>query len=694
MSIEHGTKITASHRLRKAFVYVRQSSMRQLVENTESTRRQYDLHQAARDLGWPSDHIVTIDSDQGQSGASHDRSGFKKLVAEVGLGHAGIVLGLEVSRLARNSADWHHLLEICALTQTLISDEGGVYDPAHFNDRLLLGLKGTMSEAELYVMRARLRGGALNKARRGELACPLPVGLVYDAQQRVVLDPDVQVQDSVRLVFRTYERVGSAYGTAQYFKERGLLFPKRIHGGPRRDELEWSPLHACRAVSVLRNPRYAGAFAYGRERTRKRPNVRDGRQRVPREQWLAFVPDAHPGYITWARYESIGARLRASSRASGDFGQPSPREGSALLQGLLLCGACGRRMRVRYRQRAGRVEPAYWCMTSEDGVNASFCTWAPGAGIDDAVGKLLLQSLTPMAVDLALAIEQEIGARAQQTDRLRLQQVERARYEADLARRRYMQVDPDHRIVAASLEKLWNDALRALTELQNEHDRRRSDERCAREPAERERLRALGTDLAAVWHDPNTAPRDRKRIARLLIEDVTFRRDDSVHLLLRFRGGATETLTLPRLRPNWQLRQTDPTTVARIDALLATHTSTEIATILNQEGRKTGAGLTFTVHRVNTVVHAAGLKTLKQRLIAAGLCTTPELARRLGVDVETVRSWQRDRKIDGRRCGGRGEWMYHPDVRPMHANPRLALPLPPPERQASCDMGSTTKGAV
>ena len=309
------------------------------------------------------------------------------------------------------------------------------------NDRLLLGLKGTMSEAELYVMRARLRGGALNKARRGELACPLPVGLAYDPQKRVVLDPDAQVQGSIRLLFQTFDRLGTAHATVKHFHQNGLLFPKREHGGARHGELSWTPLRPSRSVAVLRNPRYAGAFAYGRERSHKRPDARDARQRVAREQWHALVLDAHPGYITWAEHESIGARLAASARMHGDFGQRSAREGVALLQGLLLCGACGMRMRVRYKQRRDALAPAYTCYR-HDGANiGSHSIWLPGLGVDAAVGDLLIRSLTPMAVDVALAVEQEIGVRVEQTDRLHAQQIERAQYHVDLARCRFMQVD-------------------------------------------------------------------------------------------------------------------------------------------------------------------------------------------------------------------------------------------------------------
>ncbi|MGH8703150.1 MAG: recombinase family protein, partial [Burkholderiales bacterium] len=357
-------KVTASHLKRSAYLYVRQLTVRQVFENTESTQRQYALRQRAVALGWPTDKVIVIDTDLGQSGASAvDRQGFQKLVAEVGMGRAGIVLGLEVSRLARNSADWHRLLEICALTDTLILDEDGVYDPAHFNDRLLLGLKGTMSEAELHVLRARLRGGILNKARRGELRCRLPVGLVYDASGRVVLDPDQQVQETVRLLFQTFARTGAAHATIKYFRQQGLLFPRRVAAGAQKGELAWAPLSLGRASSALHNPWYAGAYAYGRGRWRKHPDGRGRHERLPQDQWHVLIRDAHPAYISWQEYERIEQRLRASAKAIGfERNGGPPREGPGLLQGRVLCGLCGSRMSVHYNtRRSGELITNYVC---------------------------------------------------------------------------------------------------------------------------------------------------------------------------------------------------------------------------------------------------------------------------------------------------------------------------------------------
>ncbi len=359
-------KVNAGRLKRNAYLYVRQSTIRQVFENT-STKRQYALRQQAVALGWQTEQIIVIDSDLGQSGASAvDREGFQQLVAEVGLGKAGIVLGLEVSRLARNTTDWHRLLEICALTDTLILDEDGVYDPAHFNDRLLLGLKGTMSEAELHIIKARLQGGILNKARRGELQCSLPVGFVYNALNQPVIDPDKQVQESIRFFFETFQRAGSAVATLKAFRKQGLLFPRRLKKGPRKGDLLWAELTHSRTLQVLHNPRYAGAFVYGRTRIRKQANGRDTFLKCAKEQWI-LIPGMHAGYISWEQYEEHQRRLRENAQAHGhDRRESPPREGAALLQGLVLCGICGHRMSVRYHNRGTRPVPDYVCQ--KDGI--------------------------------------------------------------------------------------------------------------------------------------------------------------------------------------------------------------------------------------------------------------------------------------------------------------------------------------
>jgi len=588
MSADVQQKVTTTHLQRAAYLYVRQSTLRQVLENTESTKRQYALKERAVGMGWPRERVVVIDSDLGQSGAASDREGFQKLVAAVGLGEVGVVLGLEVSRLARSSADWHRLLEICALTDTLILDEDGLYNPGHFNDRLLLGLKGTMSEAELHVLRARLLGGILAKASRGELEMALPAGLVYGPEGRVVLDPDRQVQDALRTFFDTFRRTGSASATVRSFRERGLLFPRRLRNGPHLGELVWNPLLHWRALRVLKNPRYAGAFAFGRTRSRK--TLKGQATRIlPREEWHALLPDAHPGYISWTEHEENLRRLHENARAQGEDRRQSPaREGPALLQGLVLCGRCGERMTVRYHVRRGHLVPAYLCQKQGIENGAPPCQYIMGASLDAAIGDLLVAAVTPLALEAALAVQQELQVRTEEVDRLRRQQVERARYEAELAQRRYLRVDPEHRLVADSLEADWNQKLRALAAAQEEYERQGEAGAHLLNEQQRAAVMTLATDFPRLWRDPQTQDRERKRMVRLMLEDVTLLKGDRLLAHVRFRGGATQSLDLPLPLNAWQLRQTDPAVMELIDALLEDHTDREIVQILNARGCKPG----------------------------------------------------------------------------------------------------------
>jgi DNA invertase Pin-like site-specific DNA recombinase len=390
-------KVTAAHLSRTALLYVRQSSLKQVIHNTESAIRQYDLRGKAIALGWAADQVTVIDIDQGRSGASAaDREGFQQLVAEVSLGRAGIVLGLECSRLARNNADWHQLLELCAVTGTLICDEDGLYDPRSFNDRMLLGLKGTMAESELHFIKARLRGGQLSKARRGELVMPLPIGLAYDAAGHVVLDPDAAIQGAVRHLLATFEATGSATAIVKAFNAAGLTFPWRHRKGPRKDEVDWQPLGHHTVLRILHNPRYAGCFTYGRTAHQIRPGGKDSARKLPRDQWTSFIPGAHPGYITLDQYEANIARLTANAAAHGrDRTAGPPREGPALLQGLIICGRCGNRMTIRYHHRRDQQVPTYMCQ--RDGIENGrpACAAIPGGDLDHVIGQLLITALTP-----------------------------------------------------------------------------------------------------------------------------------------------------------------------------------------------------------------------------------------------------------------------------------------------------------
>jgi len=656
-------KVKASHLKRDAYLYIRQSTIRQVFENTESTKRQYGLRERAVALGWPLERIHVIDSDLGQSGASAvDRAGFQRLVSEVGMGQAGIVLGLEVSRLARNSTDWHRLLEICALTDTLILDEDGIYDPSHFNDRLLLGLKGTMSEAELHVLRARLRGGLVNKARRGELCISPPVGLAYDTAGGVILDPDKQVQGSLRLLFQTFRRTGSAMATVKAFRQQGLLFPRRLRAGACKGELVWTELQHSQILRILHNPRYTGAFVFGRTRTRKRVDGGIGVKGLPRHEWDTLIPNAHPGYISWEQYEQNQSQLRENAQASGvDRRRSPPREGPALLQGLVICGICGNRMTVRYHTRRGLLCPEYVCQMSGIEHAVPICQSVPGAAIDRTVGDILIEAMSPLALEVALAVQQELQSRLDEADRSRQTNVQRARYEADLAQRRYLRVDPDNRLVADTLEADWNNKLRALAEAQQEYERRRQADREVLSDEQRTALFSLTTDFPRLWRDPATPYRERKRMVRLLLEDVTLVRDDKVTLHIRFKGGVHKTVTLPLPLNAWQQRSTRPDVVQGIDRLLDRHNDQEIATILNEHGYRSGEGHSFCASIVRRIRNSHELRTRFDRLREAGMLTLQEIASLLGVSERTVRIWKDYGLLIGHEYNGKNECLYeHP----------------------------------
>ena len=653
-------KITAAHLSRLAYLYVRQSTLRQVFENTESTQRQYALRDRAAALGWPLDRIVVIDSDLGQSGASGaDREGFQRLVSEVGLGRVGIVLGLEVSRLARNSTDWHRLLELCALSDTLILDEDGLYDPAHFNDRLLLGLKGTMSEAELHVLKARLRGGILSRARRGELKQMVPVGFVHDAQDRVILDPDVQVQAAVRLFFDTFRRTGSCLAVVKEFHAKELLFPRRLRSGAHKGELVWAELLHCRARQIIHNPRYAGAFVFGRTKHRRLPSGKYSSRQVPSEEWI-LLRDMHPGYITWEEYLSNLQRVKGNALAWSTERHRGPaREGTALLQGLVICGACGERMSVRYHSHHNAEIPTYWCgRRPMHRGEIGLCQTIHGGALDAAIGDIIIEAMTPLAIEVALSVQQELASRQEEADRLRRQHVERAKYEAELAQRRFLKVDPDNRLVADALEADWNAKLRALAAAQEAYEKAAAADVGAVNDAERAELMTLATDFPRLWRDPRTQMKDKKRMLRLLIEDVTLTKGDTVHMDIRFVGGATRSLDLPLPKSCVVLRTTDAAVVEEIDSLIDTYTDKEIADLLNERGVRTVVTTPWTAARIGRLRHIYHLTDRRTRLLAQGLLTPENVAARYGVVVSTVHLWRRRGLLRAHPINDRGDFLY------------------------------------
>jgi hypothetical protein len=541
-------------------------------------------------------------------------------------------------------------------------DEDGIYDPTHFNDRLLLGLKGTMSEAELHVLRARLRGGIINKARRGELWISPPVGLAYDTTGEVVLDPDKQVQESLRLLFETFRRTGSATATVKAFRQQGLLFPRRLRAGACKGELVWTALGHNHTLRILHNPRYAGAFVFGRSRTQK--TVQGGLtvKWLPRDQWDTLIPNACPGYISWEEYEQNHQRLCETAQGWGaDRRKSPPREGPALLQGLVVCGICGNRMTVRYHTQRGLLCPEYLCQSAGIEHAVPICQQIPGAAIDRIVGEILIEAMSPITLEVALAVQQELQSRLEEADRSRQTHVERARYEAELAQRRYLRVDPDNRLVADTLEADWNNKLRALAEVQREYERRHQADREVLSEEQRTALFSLTTDFPRLWRDPTTPSRERKRMVRLLLEDVTLIREDKITIHIRFRGGVQKTLTLPLPLNAWQQRSTGRDVIQEIDRLLDRHNDHEIAAILNEGGYRSGEGRSFRVSIVRRIISNYGLKTRFDRLREAGMLTLHEMANLLDVSEQTVKIWKDNGLLAAQPYNERDQCLYqHP----------------------------------
>lgn len=636
------SKVTTDHLKRNAYLYIRQSTLKQVLENTESTKRQYGLQQRGLALGWSAEQIIVIDIDQGQSGAgAADREGFQRLVAEVGLGKAGIVMGLEVSRLARNSMDWHRLLELCAMSHTLILDEDGVYDPTHYNDRLLLGLKGTLSEAELHILRARLRGGIISKAKRGELKIQLPFGFVYTGSEKVVRDPDQRVQQSIFLIFQLFRQTGSARGVINEFRDRKLLFPRHLLMENNQREVTWGDLNHSSVLRILHNPRYAGMYVYGRSRWGLQANGKRTAIKQPKENWKVMIPNAHEAYITQEEYEDNLQRLRKNSYVYGlDKSQGPPREGPGLLQGLVLCGKCGKRMFMRYHANKGQPVPDYICPGEKERGREKECQKIHGRNIDKSIGELLVEMVTPAALEVALAVQQEVEAHYAAVQRAYQQRIEAARYEVNLAKRRYQKVDPDNRLVASTLEAEWNEKLGLLESAQTDYQYQLNTKKCVLSEQQKQAVLALTQNFGKLWNAPDTPHRERKRIVRLLIEDVTLSLDKEVTVQIRFKGGTSRTLILQRPKKSSELYITAAHIVEEVNRLLEEKTDVQIATQLNEQGLLTGKKLSFTSSSIYRIRYLYGLKSHRNRLLEKGWLTEKQLYECLDIGQYTAKKWR------------------------------------------------------
>lgn len=473
------------------------------------------------------------------------------------------------------------------------------------------------------------------------------------------MDPDLQVQTVLRAFFATFRRVGSATATVRSFRERELLFPRRWRTGPHKGELCWAPLDNSHVLDTLHNPRYAGAFAYGRTQLRKTADGRTSAVNLPREQWHTLIADAHPGYISWAEFEDNQRRLRENAQAQGEDRRKSPpREGPALLQGLVICGRCGGRMTVGYLQRGSELLPEYRCSSASIQQARRMCQRVPGHGLDRAIGELLVETVTPLALEVALSVQEELELRAEEADRLRRQQVERARYEAELAQRRFLRVDPDHRLVADSLEAEWNHKLRALAAAQEDYERQREADRPLLDEEKRAQILTLATDFPRLWRDPATPVRERKRMVRLILEDVTLLRQEQIVAHVRFRAGATRTLSVPVPPKIWQTWQTPRAVVQEVDRLLEYHHEAEVAAILNARGLRPGRATRYNWYSIFSIRQHYGLTDHFTRLRQRGLLTEAEAAALLNVSGQTVRRWRSAGKLVGHQFNAKGECLY------------------------------------
>ncbi len=659
------SKITEQHRNRPAYIYVRQSTNAQVLHHQESTERQYALRTMAMELGWSESAIRTLDRDLGMTGTEMTRrEDFKTLVADVSMGQVGAVFALEVSRLARSNLDWHRLLELCALTATLVIDEDGCYDPSDFNDGLLLGLKGTMAQAELHFLHARLQGGKLNKAKKGELRFPLPVGYCYDEQGRIVPDADAEVRGAVEMVFRLFRETGSAYAVVHRFTEKGLRFPKRAYGGAWDGKIIWGRLSHSRVLGVLKNPSYAGSYVFGRYQYRREINldgeVRKRMQAVAMRDWRVSLQQHHEGYITLEEFVKNRERLQKNRTNGEDTVLSGPaREGLALLQGLLLCGNCGHALTVRYRGNGG-ICPTYQCnLLRREGLATKSCMVFRCDLLDGVIAEEMLKALQPAELELALSALHELESRDQSILRQWQMRLERAEYEVALAERRYQEVDPANRLVAGTLERRWNDALVHLKDLKKEAAEFQNQEAHVATPEQKAQVLALARDLPRLWHAPTTQSKDRKRMLRLLIKDITVEKPANQKQLLvhiRWQGGACSDVSV-QLPLNIADRVRYPSTVVDKVRELARHLpDSEIADQLNREGQASAKGLRYTVKIVQWIrcryrIPPAELKRPEE-------LTVRQVAQRFGTSDQVVYYWIEHKVIRSRRISpGMPHWI-------------------------------------
>jgi len=657
-------KITPDDLARQAIVYVRQSTLKQVLENTESTERQYALVDKAIGLGWPRAQVLVIDEDQGHSAATATgRNGFQQLVSAIGLGQIGIVLALEISRFARSQSDWYRVLELAAIFHTLIADEDGLYDPQDHNDRLLLGLKGTISEAELWSIRARLQGGKWNKARIGELAWSLPIGLLRETDGRVSFDPDQQVQTTIRTILTQFRALGSASAVLRYFREHDLRVPRSVPGTEGPAHVLWKTPTYEAIYLILTNPTYAGAYAYGRRKSVLTESTRavPARRRTPQEEWAVLIPDAFPAYLSWAEYLENQARL-AANRSRFMPGPGAVRQGDALLTGLVVCARCGRHLATIYN-----TEPWYTCSRAKRRYGEPQCQSCKAEPIDHAVTELFLQATQPAQVEAALQALDQLEQERQDLARLWQQRLERAHYDAEREERQFNRVEPENRLVARELENRWNVALTEVQHLERSYAQAQQQQLAPLNESDRVLIRRALTDLPQLWHAETTTAADRKRLLRCLIRDVAVdgvRQPGQIIIQVRWQTGATTTVSVRRPRSTDSLK-TDATLLEQIRAMAADHSDDQIADVLNAQHLTTRWGKPWTyqrVHRVRVHNHIPShcpIVPRGQETRGDGLVSVSAAMQLFGVSRATIAGWVRHGVLFAQHMSGRNPYWLH-----------------------------------
>ena len=662
------SKVLPSHLEKLAVVYVRQSSPKQVLENRESTARQYAFADQAVAFGWSQERVLTIDEDLGKSAKTTEgRSGFERLVAEVTLNHVGMVLGLEMSRLARSSKDWHAFFEMCAIFGTLIADEDGVYDGNDPNDRLILGLKGIMSEMELHVMRSRLQRGRDNKAQRGELFHAVPFGYVIFPTGKVDFDPDAQARGVVQLIFEKFEEIGSIYGLFHWLIRNAIRLPIRPQTGAKKGQLDWRRPSIPTLAQMLRHPIYAGAYTDGRRPTDPKGKFSSGKRYrpwVPMEQWKVLIKDHLPAYISWDQYLKNREQIKQNQNGSASSGVP--RSGAALLPGVLVCGNCGRHMQPSYH---GNDTAQYGCNRQYVEGTDPRCYGLAAKPIDDLVTQQVLAALEPAALDLSLKARGDVERERKRLEKHWQQRRQRARYEVELAERRYQAVDPMNRLVAASLEKRWEEALAEERQLQEEFDRFVRETPLQLTEEEAARIAALTSDIPALWNAPGTTNADRKQMIRCVVERVVVHvRCDSefVDVTIHWAGGYESQHEIVRPVATYaQLRDFEQLMNRVVELREAGHTAPDIAEKLNAEGfyppKRRGEFTTPVVHQLFKRRGLIGNERSHNELVGKHEWWLTDLARELKMSHLKLRDWANRGWVHSRKTPVQGYWILWAD---------------------------------